>query len=138
MQLKRCSKDGPSLRVGRAFAVSFFCLLRRTPAGPPRSSRSRWSSRVTSSDRTDLLPVHDIAFASADVFSALQEFSVALARHGGAVKGLSMRETEGRHAVRARIEGLAPETARALTDNLAARPDVSHAAVEHIIWRRPA
>jgi hypothetical protein len=91
---------------------------------------------MANADPTDLSPVHDIAFACLDVFPALAALGEALAERGGAMKGLTIMQGAGAHAVRARIEGVDPQAARGLTESLAARADVTHAAVEHIIWRK--
>jgi hypothetical protein len=91
---------------------------------------------TAASEPHDLHPTHDIAFQTADVFSAIAAFGDAMHTCGGQLRGLSIASAAGSHAVRARIEGIAPEEARSLTDTLAARTDVSHVAVEHVIWRK--
>lgn len=84
----------------------------------------------------DLRPVHELAFASPDVLSALEAFAKAMREAGGRLTGLSIGASfAGAQVARARISGLDPDAARALANTLADSANVTSAQVEHVFWK---
>lgn len=87
-------------------------------------------------DFGDFRPVHDLAFSSTDVLGALDVFSMEMRAAGAALTGLSVASVSADACVvRAWISGIAPQEAQTLAEALAHHPGVSHASVEHILWR---
>jgi hypothetical protein len=83
-----------------------------------------------------LEPCHDITVSGGDPWSMLAAVGQAFAAAPAELVSVSgARFMGGDCTLSLRVGGIAPETASAIADALAAHPDVRLSRVEHIIWR---
>jgi hypothetical protein len=84
-----------------------------------------------------LEPSHELLVRAPNPWAALDAVTRAMA-HARLVSLNVSRFGGGEALVKLRVEGLAPENAVRIADDLANSGSVSAAQVEHIFWRRSA
>lgn len=78
---------------------------------------------------------HEIHVAAEDGWAAMAAIAAAFAPTSARLVGITgATPGGGRWAAAVRVAGVAPDEARALTDQLAASGVVSTAHVEHVLW----
>lgn len=81
-------------------------------------------------------PTHEIHIAAQDAWSAMQAIAATFAPSAARLAGIQgARFAGGAWSAVLRVEGVAPNEARRLADQLAASHAVSTARVEHVLWR---